>query len=484
MYFGAAGLALILTPLVIRLARRIGAIDRPGIRSVHTHPIPRIGGVAIYLSAACTILVLLLNHAIGERLREVRPQVVTLLVSATGIFLLGLVDDLKVLSARWKFLAEFLGAGALCLVGVRIDSIGLGGGPGVPLGWLGWLLTILWIVGITNAVNMSDGLDGLAAGLSAIACGVIAIFAIYSGQGVLALLVLALLGSLSGFLVFNFHPAKVFMGDCGSLFLGFTIAAASVLCASKKAALVGLALPALALGIPIFDTLLSMLRRFLERRSMFAPDRSHFHHRMLELGFNQRWAVLAIYALTLLAAGLGLFMMVGNGHVAVVVFAAALALILLVFRLVGVFGLHDTLARLQQKYRSSHRAHEEQRVFENLQLRFRQVHGDSAWWPALCEAAQRMDFAWVSLKTVHADGRTNTEIWRRPDERPADLSRLITMTIPFRNGDPDCRHELEIAVHVNESYESAGHRGTLFARLLDEHAALAGPPQHRRDLKN
>jgi UDP-GlcNAc:undecaprenyl-phosphate GlcNAc-1-phosphate transferase len=479
VYFGGAYLALLATPLVIRLARRIGAVDYPGVRSIHTRPVPRIGGVAIYLSATCVIVALLfLNHAGSEKFREVRLQVITLVCCATGIFLLGLTDDLRRLPARFKFAAEVLGAGALCLVGVRISSIGLGGGSEITLGWLGCPITILWIVGVTNAVNMSDGLDGLAAGVTAIACAVIAIFALHSStlhtgaahdnDVMMALFALTLLGSLSGFLFFNFNPAKVFMGDCGSLFLGFTIASISVMCVSKSAALVGLALPALALGIPIFDTLFSMLRRFLERRSLFAPDRGHFHHRMLELGLNQRRAVLVIYAVTLLAAGLGLCMMIGDRLFALVVFAAALILLVLLFYAVGAFGLHDTLAHLQQKYRCSRRAHEEQRAFENLQLRFRQVHGDSTWWPALCEAAQRMDFAWVSLKTIHPDGRTDTEIWRGPGSSPADLPGLITMTIPFRNGDPDCRHELEVAIHVNGSYESAGHRGTLFGRLLDD----------------
>jgi UDP-GlcNAc:undecaprenyl-phosphate GlcNAc-1-phosphate transferase len=478
VYFGATYLALIATPLVIWLARRVGAVDRPGVRSVHTRPIPRIGGVALYLSATCVILALLfLDHASSGRFREMRLQVATLLGSATGIFLLGLLDDLRGLQARYKFVAELLGAGVLCLVGVRISSIGLGG-SGISLGWLGCPLTILWIVGVTNAVNMSDGLDGLAAGVAAIACAAIAVFALHSStlhtgaardnDVMMALFSLTLLGSLSGFLFFNFNPAKVFMGDCGSLFLGFTIASISVMCVSKSAALVGLALPALALGIPIFDTLFSMLRRFLERRSLFAPDRSHLHHRMLGLGLTQRRAVIVIYTVTLLAAGLGLCMMVSDRLLALVMFAVALGLIMLLFHVVGVFGLHDTLARLQQKYRSSSRAHEEQRIFEALQLRLRHVHGGSAWWLALCEAAQRMDFAWVSLKTTHSDGRTETEVWRGPNDSSASLSRLITMTIPFQNGDPDCAYELEIAIHVNGSFESAGHRGTLFGRLLDE----------------
>jgi UDP-GlcNAc:undecaprenyl-phosphate GlcNAc-1-phosphate transferase len=237
---------------------------------------------------------------------------------------------------------------------------------------------------------------------------------------------------------------------------------------SKSATLVGLALPALALGIPIFDTLFSMLRRFLERRSLFAPDRSHFHHRMLELGFNQRRAVMAIYAVTLLAAGLGLFMMMGDRLIALVVFGVALGLIVLLFHVVGAFGLQDTLARLQQKYRCSRRQRQEQRTFENLQLCFRQVHGDGAWWQAVCEAAARMDFAWVSLQTTDSDGRKETEIWRVPDDSPGGLPQLITMTIPFRNGDPSRTYELEVAIRVNGSFESASHRGTLFGRLLDE----------------
>ena len=479
MYFGAACLALIMTPLVIWLARRVGAVDYPGIRSVHHRPIPRIGGVAIYLSALCVLVALLfLSHAGSNRFREMRLQVVTLLGSATGIFLLGLLDDLRGLPARWKFLAELLGAGVLCLAGVRISSIGLGGGSELFLGWLGVPLTILWIVGITNAVNMSDGLDGLAAGIAAIACAVIAIVAVHSStlptggahdnDVMMALFALTLLGSLSGFLIFNFHPARVFMGDCGSLFLGFTIASMSVVCVSKSTALVGLALPALALGIPIFDTLFSMLRRFLERRSLFAPDRSHLHHRLLEMGLNQRRAVLVIYAVTLVVASLGLFMMLGDGPLAVLVFAVALGLIVLLFHLVGAIRLPDALAGLQQKYRSSCRAQEEQRVFEDLQLRFRQAHGDGRWWPAVCDAAQRMDFAWVSLKATHADGRTETEIWRGPDGSPADGSQLITMRIPFQNGEPNCVYELEVAIYVNGSFESASHRGTLFGRLLDE----------------
>ncbi len=481
VYLGAAYLALITTPCVIWLARRIGAVDRPGVRSIHTQPIPRIGGVAIYLSSIFLIVPLLfLNNTIGQTFRSVQLQVTTLLGSATVVFLIGLIDDLRGLPARFKFLTELLGATALCLAGVRISGIEFGEGFAFSLSWLSGPITLLWIVGITNAVNMSDGLDGLAAGVAAIACGVIATFAIYgslvhagearNNDAMMALFALALFGSLTGFLFFNFNPAKVFMGDCGSLFIGFTIAAASAMCVSKSAALIGLALPALALGIPIFDTLFSMLRRFLERRSLFAPDRSHFHHRLLEMGLNQRRAVMIIYLATAAAAGLGLFMMVGSGFGAVFVFVAVLGLIVLFFRVVGAFGLHDTLARLQGKYNRSRHEREDRMTFESLQLQFRQVRDTAQWWEAVCEAARRMDFAWVSLKTTYADGRVEEESWRAPGRR-SDLEDVITVHVPIRSARPDLTANLELAIARNGSLEATGRRATLFARLLDEDAA-------------
>ncbi len=313
IYLSSAFLAVLITPAVIRLAYRIQAIDRPGVRTVHEKPIPRIGGVAIFLAAICPLAAVLfagdsVEHAFGT----IRREIVVLLCAVTFIFLVGLVDDLRSIPARFKFLAEILAAVVLCLGGIRISKIALTNDWILPLNEWGCVLTVLWVVGITNAVNISDGLDGLAAGISAIACGTIAIFAIHGGDTAMGVFMLALIGSLSGFLLFNFNPAKVFMGDCGSLFLGFTIASTSVLCVAKSAALVGLALPALALGIPIFDTLFAMLRRFLERRSLFSPDRSHFHHRLLDLGLRHRQAVMAIHLATLVATGLGLFMMVNQ----------------------------------------------------------------------------------------------------------------------------------------------------------------------------
>jgi UDP-GlcNAc:undecaprenyl-phosphate GlcNAc-1-phosphate transferase len=473
-YLGSAGLAVLLTPAVIRLARRAGAVDRPGVRAVHQRPIPRIGGVAIFLSTMCVIaFALFLSHAGNEEFRGMQRQLMTLLGVAAFIFLVGLADDLKGLPARWKLLAELAAAGSLCLAGVRIDSVEMAPGIVVHLGGWGCCLTLLWVVGITNAVNLSDGLDGLAAGVGAIACGVIAVFSLRSGDAVLALLMLALAGSLSGFLFFNFHPARVFMGDGGSLFLGFTIAAASVMCVAKSAALVGLTLPALALGIPIFDTLFSMLRRFSERRSIFAPDRGHFHHRLLDLGLRQHHAVLLIYLVTLLAASLGLFMLVRNDLGALVMFGCELLLIMLLFRAVGNIYVGQTLARFRAKQIHDRQKRRERDTFEHLQLRLRRVRTAAERWRALCEAAQQLELAWICVRVTKADGGFDTSVWRRATV-PAGFDRVLTMNFPLHDGAAGRTVEFEIAVLVNGSLESANHRAGLFSRLLDETA------EHRR----
>jgi len=472
---GSGVLALFLTPCVIRLARRVGAVDRPGSRSVHKRPTPRIGGVAIYLSTVGLLgLVLVLHDDTAGAFRDMQQPLTALFLSATFIFLIGLVDDFRGLPAKLKLAAEFLAAGGLCLAGVRIDTVTVADGMVLHLGGWGCLLTLFWVVGITNAVNLSDGLDGLAAGVSAVTCAIIAVLAIHCGDDILAVLMLALVGSLGGFLIFNFNPAKVFMGDSGSLFLGFVLSASSVLCAAKSAALVGLTLPALALGIPIFDTLFTILRRFLERRSLFSPDRSHFHHRLLDLGLHQRHAVLMIYLATGAAGSLGLFMLARDDLGSVVIFLCLMFLIALLFRVTGVVQGKQVLAGLRQKHAHSQRERQERQTFEQLQLRFRQVNSEPEKWQAVCEAARRLDLAWVSVHGTDRDGRASTFIWREPGT-PHEHTRIVTVSLPIRDVASGRMVEFEIAVPVNGSLESAHHRVGLFSRLLDESAA--GDPQ-------
>jgi len=479
-YFGSAILALLITPIVIWVARRLSIVDFPGARRMHEKPTSHIGGVAILLSMICiTIPVLFLSNIIGDAFRDILPMLIVLLSAAGFIFFVGLIDDIRTkgIRARTKFLAQMIAAIVVCAVGIRIESVTVADWLTLDFGWFSWPLTLLWIVGITNAVNLSDGLDGLAAGISAVACGVIAVFAVYSGNVVMAVLMLALLGSLTGFLFFNFNPAKIFMGDCGSMFLGFTIASSSVLCSTKSPVLVGLALPVLALGIPIFDTFFSMLRRFLERRSMFAPDRRHFHHRLVDLGLKQRHVVITMYAVTLLVAGLGMFMMVTRNINSLIVFLCILLLLLLVFRVVGAVRLRETIAGVRKKYAITHRTQEEIRCFEDVQLYFRRAITFDQWWQAVSVAGEKMGFLSLSLPVVNRSGIVRTLTWQHDGQSPCSDDGLLKASIPVRDRRTGPSLDLRIEICGSGSLESAGRRVALFTRLIDEHSVVSLPAE-------
>jgi len=469
VYLGSTAFAILTTAMVIRIARRLHIVDVPGVRKIHSKPIPRIGGVAIVLSMIGLVVpVVLLPNVIGEMFRLVQTKIITLLGAAVLIFLVGLVDDIKGLRVRTKLLAQLAAAFVVCAVGIRIETIPITASLTIHFGWFSWLFTLFWIVGLTNAINLSDGLDGLAAGISAIACGVIAVLAIYNGDIIMAILMLALLGSLTGFLLFNFEPARIFMGDSGSLFLGFTIASASVLSATKTETIVGLALPILVLGIPIFDTLFSMLRRFLERRSLFAPDRSHFHHRLMALGLRQRHAVMTMYLITFLAAGFGMFMLVTRNSQTLIIFICTLLLLVLVFRVVGSVRLRETITGLKLKCIISNQKKKEMGSFENIELHFRQAEKFEEWWQAVCFAADRMDFVSGSLSLTNRDGIKRKLVWENGNGDIA-ADDMVRMIVPIRDRRAKSSLKIEVRVRVNGSLESAGRRVALFTRLMDEH---------------
>jgi UDP-GlcNAc:undecaprenyl-phosphate GlcNAc-1-phosphate transferase len=470
VYLGATILTIIITPVIIRVARQFNIVDNPGIRKVHSRPVPRIGGVAIFASMIGIVIpVLFLPNIIGDSFRLIQSKIFILLLAAGFIFFVGLLDDIKGLRVRTKLWGQLAAAIMICSVGIRVETIDITDKLVFNFGWFSWPLTILWVVGITNAVNLSDGLDGLAAGISAIACGVIALLAICNGQTIMAMLMLALLGSLTGFLFFNFDPAKVFMGDSGSLFLGFTIASSSVLCATKIETVAGLALPILALGLPILDTLFSMLRRFLERRSLFAPDRGHFHHRLLDLGLHQRQAVITAYLVTLGATGLGMFMLYTRNAQTFIVFIGILVLLLLLFRVVGSVQLHKAISDLKQKHAISDQTKRERESFEILQLHFRQARTFDQWWQAICFAADKMGFVRGLLPIVNRDGSKRTLTWENK-ELTVEAGDLVNMVLPVRDRRARSNLSLEVRIQTNGSLESAGHRIALFGRLLEQYS--------------
>ncbi|MCD4699646.1 MAG: undecaprenyl/decaprenyl-phosphate alpha-N-acetylglucosaminyl 1-phosphate transferase, partial [Phycisphaerae bacterium] len=401
-YGVATILSLIATVLSIRLARRIGAMDLPGLRKAHTVATPRIGGLAILFSVIAAVLsAMVIDRVIRESFFRDFVQIGGLICVAMFVLGVGLVDDIRGLRARKKLMAELAAAGALCALGVRIESLTVPGLFQIEFGWMSWPITIFWIVGITNAINLIDGLDGLAAGISAITCAAIAVFALQSQNTAVAVLMLAVLGGLTGFLFFNFNPAKVFLGDCGSLFLGFLLAGTSVLSSTKTATAVGLALPMLAMGIPVFDILFSVVRRTIERRSLFAPDCQHIHHRLMEMGLRQKHVVLVLYGVTAVSAALGTFMMVTHDVGTLAVFLCVLLLLGLFLCMVGVLRFKGIPEAVRHMVKRLHERKKVKDIFEEAQLRLREVRSVSSWWRVIYETAERMGA--VRLSIIHYD---------------------------------------------------------------------------------
>ncbi|TMN21951.1 undecaprenyl/decaprenyl-phosphate alpha-N-acetylglucosaminyl 1-phosphate transferase [Lentibacillus cibarius] len=283
--------SLFITPLVKKLAIRIGAVDQPNDRKVHQKIMPRLGGLAIFFSFLLGFLLFL-------------PETMNawpVLAGAIIITGVGVLDDLYELSAKAKFGGQLVAAIITVLGGVQIDFVTLPFGifgDRIDFGLFAIPITILWIVGITNAINLIDGLDGLAAGVSAIVLLTISGLGIAMGNPLVALLGFLLLGSTLGFLAYNFHPAKIFMGDTGALFLGYMISVLAVMGLFKNVAIFSLIVPIMILGVPILDTLFAIIRRFLHKKPLSAPDKLHLHHCLLRLGFSHRQTVIMIYALS------------------------------------------------------------------------------------------------------------------------------------------------------------------------------------------
>jgi len=294
----ALALALLLTPLVKKFAVKIGAVDVPNARKVHTRIMPRLGGLGIYLAFVLGLIAVLpfLPDSLSPRDANFMKA---FLIGGSMIVLIGALDDRFELSAKVKFLAQIAAA---CVVvfgfNITVDFVN------IPFqdrysaleSWVSIPLTIFWIVGVTNAINLIDGLDGLAAGVSGIAIGTISVMAFLMGNTTVALLCLLLLGGIIGFLFFNFHPAKIFMGDTGSLFLGFCLAMLSLL-GFKQIAIVSFITPLIIIGVPLSDTFFAIVRRKIQKKPIFAPDKGHLHHCLRELGFSHRQTVLIIYVI-------------------------------------------------------------------------------------------------------------------------------------------------------------------------------------------
>lgn len=327
------------TPVVRILAKRVGAIDVPrDNRRMHKVPIPRMGGLAIFFGFITSVL------CFGT----INSQMKAILLGASVLIVLGIIDDIKALPASFKLVVQIIAALIPALNGVRAYNIA---NPFVSydyihLGAFAIPFTVIWIVGIINAVNFIDGLDGLAVGISSIASFSLLIIAAMVSESYVVIIMAALAGSCIGFMPFNMNPAKIFMGDTGSMFLGYILAVMSVQGMFKFYAVVTFAVPFIILGLPILDTAFAIIRRLMKGQSPFAADRGHVHHRLIDMGFDQKQTVAILYALSAVL-GLSAVLLTTSGEAKFIILVLAVAIA--VFFGLTVFAYDVKKEREQEK---------------------------------------------------------------------------------------------------------------------------------------
>jgi UDP-GlcNAc:undecaprenyl-phosphate GlcNAc-1-phosphate transferase len=319
-YFGTFVASLlfsfVLTKYVRDFATTRGWVAAPALeRHLHSRPLPRLGGVAVFLSFVLTFSLALTVgwHRLAVGFGFSFRTLLTILLPGCLIFLLGVYDDIHPVSAYVKVAVQAVGGAMLFAGGLRILDLPVFFGTHHFPWFIGLPLTILWVLAITNAFNLIDGLDGLAAGSALFSTMVVFAVALVSGSSLVSLMALALAGSILGFLRFNFSPATIFLGDCGSLFIGFMLSALALQGAQKAPTIIAVAIPVVSFGLPIMETGLSIARRFLGGRPVFTADREHIHHKLLQRGLSPRQVVITLYAVSALFALLSLFLLWPSG---------------------------------------------------------------------------------------------------------------------------------------------------------------------------
>jgi UDP-GlcNAc:undecaprenyl-phosphate/decaprenyl-phosphate GlcNAc-1-phosphate transferase len=364
-FAGSLLLSFVLTKYVRDLATAHGWVAAPALeRHLHSHPLPRFGGVAIFLSFLLTFAVALPVgwHHLAAGFGLSSRTLFTILLPGCLIFALGIYDDIHSVSPYAKVTVQAVAGAMLFAGGLRILDLPLFFGTHHFSWFVGLPLTILWVLAITNAFNLIDGLDGLAAGSALFSTMVVFAVALVTGSSLVSLMALALAGSILGFLRFNFSPATIFLGDCGSLFIGFMLSALALQGAQKAPTIIAVAIPVVSFGLPILETALSIVRRFIGGRPVFTADREHIHHKLLQRGLSHRQVVITLYAVSALFALLSLFLLWPTGDM--------LGLVLAVLGTGVWIGVqHLGYMEFGELRRVAHRTIERQILINNLAIR-------------------------------------------------------------------------------------------------------------------
>ncbi len=449
-------LAVIFTYAVRASALLLGVVDKPdSYRKIHTRAVPRLGGIAIYAAFFLTLAVLywFVRNQVSDLLLARPVQLLGILAGATVAMAMGIVDDVRAIRARWKLLFQVIAATIAWAAGLSINAISNPFGPPLVLGALSFPITLFWFVGCMNAVNLMDGLDGLAAGVCLFVTVTLFLVSLLF-TNVLGMLLMAILsGATFGFLLFNFYPARIFLGDSGSMLLGFLVAALALVSSTRKAeTAIALLIPVVALGVPIFDTSLAIVRRWYKKLPLASPDRQHVHHVLLSMGYSQRRAVLLLYSVTLLLGVAALLITIGRNEVTVLVLGALAIIAFVSIRVLGGLRIEDLLGRFSE-------AQARRRLFSTVRAsieeafqRMQEARTVGGLWESCSKAFAALDLDYATLRLCRPDGSPEQAMsWMRAGTPvPEDTRDVWTGRLALKSNGDDFG-SLEIGKKVNEA---------------------------------
>jgi len=458
----AALVSGLLTPLVRLLAFRIGAVSKPGGRHVHRQETPRLGGLAITVGFFAPLAGLFfVQSVVAQAFTQDVRRVAGLFAGGVILCAVGAVDDTKGLRALHKLYAQVAVAMLAFVCGFRIEAVSLPFIGELSMGVFALPVTAFWIVGIVNAVNLIDGLDGLAAGVVFFAALTNFVVAYLSDGALPALFMATMMGSIIGFLFYNFNPARIFMGDSGSYFLGYVIATTSLIGAVQKASTtVSLLVPIVALGVPIFDTLFAMVRRWLERRPLFSPDRGHIHHRLLDMGITHRRAVLIIYGVCIVLTTTAIAISLGRSWQIGVALVASSVVFIGFVRAVGYFEYVHVRRRQKERLRSRD-SEILRRLLPRLPARFDAARVEADVLAVLVELGREAGLCYIEILPA-SEGEPTAFRWANPkDPDPFgrdvlsarypigwDASARASINFGFRSDFGDVSPQTEVLLQV------------------------------------
>lgn len=488
---GAALVSLFVTPMSIALAHKLRLLDEPGTRKVHQSATPRLGGIGIFAGALLGGIpaFLLVMDVAGEPGRHFANLHLALVLGAVFVFAVGLLDDITDVSSRFKLLSLVGASAVICGAGGGLTSLHFFQGALLvefPW-WASWILTTVWICGFAVAFNFIDGLDGLSGGLAVLACVVLAYFLLALGHLAAAVAPIALAGAILGFLHYNWNPAKTFMGDSGSMTIGFVIGAMTIMYNPQINGMRSMVMPSLAISVALVDTVLTFFRRrYQQRRSMFSAERGHIHHRLLDRGFSTKQAVKCIYAISISAVLIGAVAINFDGWATLGGLSLVAPLLLMFFHFAGSVRTGEMVSAIRRKREMDRHSRGFRKSFEALQLEFDEASNFSEWWRIVCRAAEQLDFSRVELPIeTPVDKRVRTLSWANPDDRCSGEAECIDAKIPLPapNG-TKASTAASIEVPTSSSLESAGERLALFSRLMADNGQQALRRIYRRDEAN